>query len=136
MGYTLGVDIGTFESKGVLVDEAGRIVCMAARPHQMIVPCPGWAEHRAEEDWWGDFVGITRSLLADSGIAADEIRAVATSAIGPCMLPVDAEGRPLMNGVLYGVDTRASAEIADLNAAIGQDVILQRGGNALALLKK
>ena len=131
MGYTLGIDIGTFESKGVLVDDTGRIVSMAARPHQMIVPCPGWAEHRAEEDWWGDFVGITRALLADSGIRAEEIRAVATSAIGPCMLPVDAAGRPLMNGVLYGVDTRASAEIADLNAAIGQDVILQRGGNAL-----
>ena len=131
MGYTLGIDIGTFESKGVLVDDTGRIVSMAARPHQMIVPCPGWAEHRAEEDWWGDFVGITRALLADSGIRAEEIRAVATSAIGPCMLPVDAAGQPLMNGVLYGVDTRASAEIADLNAAIGQDVILQRGGNAL-----
>ena len=131
MGYTLGIDIGTFESKGVLVDDTGRIVSMAARPHQMIVPCPGWAEHRADEDWWGDFVGITRALLADSGIRAEEIRAVATSAIGPCMLPVDAAGRPLMNGVLYGVDTRASAEIADLNAAIGQDVILQRGGNAL-----
>lgn len=131
MGYTLGIDIGTFESKGVLVDDTGRIVSMAARPHQMIVPCPGWAEHRAEEDWWGDFVGITRALLADSGVPPEEIRAVATSAIGPCMLPVDAAGRPLMNGVLYGVDTRASAEIADLNAAIGQDVILQRGGNAL-----
>jgi xylulokinase len=131
MGYTLGVDIGTFESKGVLVDDAGRIVSMAARPHQMIVPCPGWAEHRAEEDWWGDFVGITRTLLAKSGIRPDGIRAVATSAIGPCMLPVDEDGRPLMNGVLYGVDTRASAEIADLDAAVGPDVILQRGGNAL-----
>ncbi|MFY8146146.1 MAG: FGGY family carbohydrate kinase, partial [Rhodobacter sp.] len=64
MGCTLGVDIGTFESKGVLVDEGGRILSMAARPHRMIVPHPGWAEHRAEEDWWGDFVGITRSLLA------------------------------------------------------------------------
>ncbi|MEY3308537.1 MAG: hypothetical protein RLZZ413_2575, partial [Pseudomonadota bacterium] len=131
MGYTLGVDIGTFESKGVLVDETGRIVSMATRPHQMIVPCPGWAEHRAEEDWWGDFVGITRTLLAKSGIPPEEIRAVATSAIGPCMLPVDADGRPLMNGVLYGVDTRATAEIAELNAAIGPEVILQRGGNAL-----
>ena len=131
MGCTLGVDIGTFESKGVLVDEEGRVISMAARPHQMIVPHPGWAEHRAEEDWWGDFVGITRSLLAQSGIPADEIRAIATSAIGPCMLPVDAEGRPLMNGVLYGVDTRATAEIAELNAAIGPDVILKRGGNAL-----
>ena len=39
--YTLGVDIGTFESKGVLVDYSGRIVAQAARAHQMIVPRPG-----------------------------------------------------------------------------------------------
>ena len=37
MALTLGIDIGTFESKGVLVDEAGRIVAQAARAHEMIV---------------------------------------------------------------------------------------------------
>jgi xylulokinase len=47
------------------------------------------------------------------------------------MLPVDAEGRPLMNGVLYGVDTRATDQIAALNEAIGEDVILAACGNAL-----
>jgi xylulokinase len=53
------------------------------------------------------------------------------SAIGPCMLPVDARGAPLMNGVLYGVDTRASAQIASLNSRIGEDAILAACGNAL-----
>jgi xylulokinase len=97
----------------------------------MIIPRPGWAEHRAEEDWWGDFVFLTRALLAQSGIAPTDIAAVATSAIGPCMLPVDRDGTPLMNGVLYGVDTRAQAEIDWLDAAIGREVILARSGNAL-----
>ena len=32
------------------------------------------------------------------------------------MLPVDTDGEPLMNAVLYGVDTRASAEIEELTA--------------------
>ena len=129
--YTLGVDIGTFESKGVLVDFSGRIVAQAARGHQMILPRAGWAEHRAEEDWWGDFVFVVKALLASSKVAAGDIKAVACSAIGPCMLPVDAAGRPLINGVLYGVDTRASAEIDLLNAEVGAEVILQRCGNAL-----
>ena len=128
---TLGIDIGTFESKGVLVDETGRIVAQAARPHEMIVPRAGWAEHRAEEDWWGDFVFITKRLLAESQVDPHEIKAVAASAIGPCMLPLDAAGSPLMNGVLYGVDTRAVEEIDLLNAEIGADVILARCGNAL-----
>jgi xylulokinase len=131
MKHTLGVDIGTFETKGVLVDEQGRIVAQASRPHKMLVPEPGWAEHRPDEDWWGDFVFVTRQLLAESKVDPKSIRAVAASAIGPCMLPVDHAGRALMNGVLYGVDTRAHREIDDLNRLIGEDVILGRGGNAL-----
>ncbi len=30
MGHTLGIDIGTYESKGVLVDPDGRIVASAS----------------------------------------------------------------------------------------------------------
>ncbi|MBA3910117.1 MAG: carbohydrate kinase [Rhodobacter sp.] len=131
MTYTLGIDIGTFETKGALVAHDGSIAAIASRPHKMIVPCPGWAEHRADEDWWGDFVHVTKALLAQSGIDPKDIAAVAASAIGPCMLPVDGAGAPLMNGVLYGVDTRATAQIAALNAAIGEDVILTHCGNAL-----
>jgi xylulokinase len=131
MSYTLGVDIGTFESKGVLVDAHGDIVASAARPHEMLVPQPGWAEHVPDEDWWGDFVFITREILASSGVTPHDIKAVATSAIGPCMLPLDASGHPLMNGVLYGVDTRASSEIEDLTQRIGADRIMEVCGNAL-----
>ena len=129
--YTLGVDIGTYETKGVLVDGDGTIVAKAARRHDMLVPQPGWAEHRPEEDWWGDFVHVCQTILNQSAVAPRDIVAVACSAIGPCMLPVDANGEPLSNGVLYGVDTRASAEIAELTADIGADVILGRCGNAL-----
>ncbi|MBV6657980.1 MAG: FGGY-family carbohydrate kinase [Devosiaceae bacterium] len=129
--YTLGVDIGTFESKGVLVDETGAIAGQAARPHKMLVPQAGWAEHRPDEDWWGDFVHITRTLLAETGIEPSAIKAVACSGIGPCMLPVNEAGEPLMNGVLYGVDTRAAKQIDELNAQLGEDAILAFGGNAL-----
>ena len=131
MTCTLGIDIGTFESKGVLVDGQGRIVAEARHPHRMIVPRPGWAEHDAEADWWGDFVRITRAILATPGVQASDIACIAASAIGPCMLPVDAEGRALMNGVLYGVDTRAVQEIEELTQRLGEAVILDRCGNAL-----
>ncbi|WP_195818877.1 FGGY-family carbohydrate kinase [Roseobacter sp. MH60115] len=131
MAYTLGIDIGTYETKGVLVDFEGGIVAQAARGHQMLVPQPGWAEHRPEEDWWGDFIYVCQALLRDSCVDPRDIKAVACSAIGPCMLPVDAEGTPLMNGVLYGVDGRAEAEVRELTDRIGEDVLIARCGNAL-----
>jgi xylulokinase len=126
----LGIDIGTFESKGVLVAGNGRVLATARRRHRMQVPRPGWAEHDAEADWWGDFTAISRELVAAAG-RAGEVRAVACSAIGPCMLPVDAAGAALMPAVLYGVDGRAAAEIDELTAAIGTDTLLARTGNAL-----
>ena len=131
MAYTLGIDIGTFETKGVLVDETGVIHAQAARAHKMLVPQPGWAEHRPQEDWWGDFVFVSKSLLAQSGVRPKDIRAVACSAIGPCMLPVGSDGQPLMNGVLYGVDGRAAAEVHELSERIGENTIISRCGNAL-----
>ncbi len=131
MKHYLGVDIGTFETKGVLVDEKGEIVARAHRGHKMLVPKPGWAEHDPNKDWWGDFVFVTKALLGQSGIDPKSIHAIGCSAIGPCMLPVNEAGEPLMKGVLYGVDTRAVAEIAELNAAIGTETILDRCGNAL-----
>jgi xylulokinase len=131
MRYYLGIDIGTFESKGVIVDHSGRIVASATRPHKLLVPRPGWAEHRPRQDWWGDFTFICRKLVADSSIDPKAIRAVAASAIGPCMLPVDADDEALSNAALYGVDARAAQEIDELNAAIGPGRILDRCGNAL-----
>jgi len=131
MSATLGIDVGTYESKGVLVDDEGRILANAARRHQFIVPRAGWAEHRPEQDWWEDLVWLSGKLLSDSRLAPAEVKAVGLSAIGPCLLPVDADGAPLMNAVLYGVDTRASREIEDLTALIGADTIFARCGNAL-----
>ena len=131
MSVFLGVDVGTYETKAALTDAAGEVLATAAHAHQMIVPRPGWAEHRAEEDWWAGFVHVTRAVLAETGVVPSDVAAVACSAIGPCMVPVDRGGRALTNAVLYGVDTRASAEVDDLTRTIGEDVLLDRCGNLL-----
>ncbi|MEE2773777.1 MAG: FGGY-family carbohydrate kinase [Pseudomonadota bacterium] len=131
MTYTLGIDVGTFETKGSLVDHSGNLLGQAKRAHKMLVPKAGWAEHRPEEDWWGDFCFVSNAILNQTGINPNAIKAVSCSAIGPCMLPVNSEGKPLRNGILYGVDNRAETEIKELNAKIGEEEILKRCGNAL-----
>ncbi len=131
MNHYLGIDIGTYESKGVLAGADGSIVATAARPHRMLVPQAGWAEHDAEANWWGEFCAISRDLIAQAGVAPHAIRAVGASGIGPCMLPVDKDGNPLMNAVLYGIDTRAAKEMEELTAEIGIEALMARGGNAL-----
>jgi len=132
MDLYLGIDVGSFESKGVLVDRSGAVIAQAARRHKMLVPRPGWAEHRPKQDWWGDFTALSKALLASPGVDRGAVRAVAVSAIGPCMLPVDENGEALANAVLYGVDTRAVAEIEALDAEIGRDRIFELSGNSLS----
>ncbi|KXK62052.1 sugar kinase [Micromonospora rosaria] len=124
----LGVDIGTSSSKGVLTDPAGTVLATATRPHGVSRPRPGWVEHDPETVWWAEFVAIVRDLLA---VAPAPVAAVAVSGIGPCVLPASADGRPLRAAILYGVDTRATAEIAELTGAFGADEIVRRGGNRL-----
>jgi xylulokinase len=127
----LGIDIGTFEAKGVLVDSDGVVLASTARPHKMLSPQPGWAEHRPIENWWNAFTSMSRDLMEHSKVAPTDIKAIGTSAIGPCMLPVDDAGEPLMNAVLYSVDSRATREIEDMTAAVGEATILERCGNIL-----
>jgi xylulokinase len=126
----LGVDIGTSSSKGVLTTAEGDILAQAVIAHETSFPRPGWAEHDADAIWWGELVAICRRLLSGDHRGAD-VGAVAVSAIGPCMLPVDASGRPLRPGVLYGIDSRAGAEIAWLEDRHGAEAMFARNGMAL-----
>ena len=128
----LGIDIGTSSSKGVLVDLAGRIVADHTVAHGFDMPRPGWAEQDADAVWWGDFCQISRALIASAAIDPGRIAGVACSAIAPTMLPLDENYRPLRPAILYGIDTRAGEEIAELNAALGADAIFKRTGHALS----
>jgi len=66
-GYLLGVDIGTYSSKGVLVDQRGTVVASHTVPHSIEIPQPGFVEHDAEKTWWNDFVEVTKNLLKKTG---------------------------------------------------------------------
>lgn len=125
----LGIDIGTASSKGVLVSDAGKIIARASRPHQTSTPRPGWFEHDAETVWWKDFLALTRELVS---AVDDRLHGLAVSGIGPCLLPAAEDGTPLRPAILYGVDTRASAEIAELTGELGAAEILHRGGTPLS----
>ena len=132
MSHYLGIDIGTFESKGVIVDERGQDRRQRLEAAQDAGAAAGLGRAPAEAGLVGRLqLHLPRKCWRRARIDPKSIRAVGASAIGPCMLPVDADGEALSNAALYGVDTRAAREIEELNAAIGADRILDRCGNAL-----
>ena len=119
----IGIDIGTNNSKGVVCRTDGTVVARARLEHRVSSPRPGWFELDAETVLWGDTVAICRQLLVEIG-GGGRVRAVAVTTCGPCLVPVDTEGRALRPAILYGVDTRAEAEIQELDGRIGRRAIV------------
>ncbi|MEO3753271.1 FGGY-family carbohydrate kinase [Streptomyces sp. B6B3] len=130
MTLLLGIDIGTSGSKGVLLRADGTLLAQAAREHATATPRPGWVEHDALAVWWADFTALSGELMAQAP-AGERVAAVGVSGIGPCLLPADAAAAPLRPAILYGVDTRAGAQIDQLNARFGASALLERCGSPL-----
>lgn len=128
MRCTIGVDIGTSSSKGVLVDADGAILAQATRTHEVSRPRTGWVEMDGGI-WWDEFVSLARQLRA--AVPDAEIAAVGVSGMGPCILLVDEAGEPVRPAVLYGVDTRAGEQIARMTADLGVAEITRVGGSVL-----
>ena len=126
----VGVDIGTNSSKGVACRPDGTVLAEARAEHSVSLPRPGWVEHDADAVWWHDFCVIARQLMAALP-PGSHVAAVSVSACGPCLLPVDRNGRPLRPGILYRVDTRASDQIKVLLDRYGSDDLLRLGGSKL-----
>ena len=119
--YYMGIDIGTFESRGMLIDEHYQIAADCSARHTMENPRPGWFEHDAEKIWWGEFCSLSRSLIREAGIDPADIACVGASTLGTDCLPVDENCRPLRPAILYGIDARASEEIRWLTEYYGEE---------------
>jgi xylulokinase len=126
--YLLGIDIGTYSSKGVLVKETGQVVASHTIEHPLEMPHPGWAEHDAETTWWRDFTTITSRLLESGRITPRQIAGIGFSGISPAILPIDRAGRPLRKAILYGIDTRCTREVDELQQIIDGDPELHKSG--------
>jgi xylulokinase len=103
---TIGIDIGTTAVKAVAADEDGQVTARARIPHQLRVPAAGLLEHDADEAW------RQGPLSALEELSRPEARAVAVSAMVPSLTAVDADGRPITPGLLYG-DGRGRVAVPD-----------------------
>jgi xylulokinase len=96
----------------------------------MSLPRPGHVEMDAEQIWWGDVASLSSELAARTN--GSRVAGMCVSGLGPCLLTTDADLRPLRAAMLYGIDTRATAEIDELTQRFGEDAILARAGKRLS----
>jgi xylulokinase len=114
---TVGIDIGTTATKAVAADEDGRVVARARVAHRLRVPEPDRLEHEAGRAWRRGPL----EALAELAAAAPEPVAVCVASMVPSLTAVDARGRPLGPGLLYGDARGRSAPHAPAGATGGDD---------------
>jgi len=127
MHYLLGIDVGTSNTKAVLVDETGHIVASATHSHSTLTPAPGHQEQKAE-DWWQGVCYTVRRSMEESQINPDQIAGISFSAQGCACQPVDAQGQPLGNALIW-TDIRATAQQARIRQIFGEQLGHVTGNN-------
>lgn len=123
----LAFDIGTTQTKAVLMDEGGTAIRSTASGYATH-SAPGGVVEQSAEDWWA----AVRAASAQLALAPGEIDALAGIALTGQMqdlILLDAEGTPLAPVILYS-DTRAIAEAGIVNDRAGADRLQALTGNA------
>lgn len=118
--YLIGMDLGTTNVKAILLREDGTVIASASRSNQLIFPGSGQVEQDANL-WWSNAAEIFREITSAAGpeIVAS-IKGICVSSQTVTMLPVDKEGTPLRNGLIW-MDSRSASELQFIEDKLGFD---------------
>lgn len=124
--YLLGYDIGSSSVKASLVNgDTGKCVASAFYPKQeakITAVKPGWAEQDPEM-WWANLKLATADVLAHSGAAPTEIKAIGISYQMHGLVCVDKCQKPLRDSIIW-CDSRAVPYGNRAFDALGQEMCL------------
>ncbi len=113
--YIIAHDTGTGGNKAVITDTKGTILNSVYHSYPLIYTGPGRVEQDPEVIWEA-VAKTTCSVIRESGIEPDDIIGLGITAQMFNLLPVDANGRPLMNMISW-LDERSIDEADKLAAA-------------------
>jgi xylulokinase len=110
----LGLDIGTTSTAGILIDAAGNTLATAERPSELMSRHANWAEEDPSL-WWSNCRALTRTLMEEAHVAAEDIKAVGVTGMVPAMVLLDRDGKVLRPSIQQN-DARATVEIDEMRA--------------------
>ena len=105
----LAVDLGTSGIKVALVEINGGVLAWESQPVRLLVTPDGGAE-QVPDDWWSALQQAAHSLWERRPSFARRVIAVCCSTQGEGTIPVDRDGQPLMNCILW-MDMRGASDL-------------------------
>ena len=104
----LAVDLGTSHVKAALVRRDGSIEACATRAIEVLYPQPGWAE-QDPQGWWQAVSSASHELFDGASERRRSVQAVVFSCQMFGVLPIDIDGKPLSNAMIW-LDTRSAEQ--------------------------
>ena len=98
MRYVLAIDLGTGGPKAALVSDKGEVIASTTEPIETILLPEGGAE-QDPDDWWNMSMKAAKTVIDQAGIPPDRIVCVSCDSQYSVIVPVDKDGRHLMNAV-------------------------------------
>jgi xylulokinase len=129
MALTIGIDVGTTSTIGILIDTEGRTLALASRPTDLHSEHPGWAEEDPEQ-WWRNACAVTRELLQRSGRQGRDIAGVGVTGMLPAVVLLDGADRLLRRSIQQS-DGRTGREVLELCAEFDPTAFVRRTGNGI-----
>lgn len=126
---TIGIDIGTTSTIGILVDTDGHILATARRESELFSEHPEWAEEDPAQ-WWRNTCEVIAELLRETGRAGSDVAAVGVTGMVPAVVLLDDEGNVLRRSIQQN-DARTERELSEMRAEIEADDFFGRTGGSI-----
>ena len=126
MDYVIGCDVGSQGTMGVLLSLEGKVVCEAYEGYPMEYPHPLWAEQPVER-WVNALRVVVHRLVSESGISAENVRALSLATQVDGVIPIDENGQPLRPAIIW-MDRRAAAQCELARQSPGSEQVFHLTG--------
>jgi xylulokinase len=126
----LGVDVGSTRMKAALFDIEGRQVALTYDEYPILHNEPLAAEHGVAY-WLSSFKSVVRGVIRKSRVSAKHILAVSVDCLCPSLIPVNRNGKPLMNSIFF-MDRRSMEEANWMEKTIGSKTFFSITANRIS----
>ena len=127
MAYFLGIDSSTTGVKALLLDAQDAVAGTATTELPLSTPKPLWSEQNPV-DWWHGAVNSIRQVLAEAGIAGEDVASIGMTGQMHGLTLLDEAGEVLRPAILWN-DQRTGAECDDIRARLGKEKLIKITGN-------
>jgi D-xylulose kinase len=124
--FVAALDLGTTGCRTFIFDIDGTIIARDYQEWESYYPTPSYVEQKANS-WWESIKDTIEGAIKKSGIDKTEIVSLSVTNQRETIVPVDKEGNPLHNALVWQ-DRRTIDQVEFIKNKIGIDKIYQTTG--------